>query len=232
MVLRLGRRDTGAAVRQIDLRRQHRVWGWALAGFVALALVYHPMFTPQRWMLWPRCLMEGNNPELRDELALNDQADWQDLDQVAKFLVEQRAVADGTLTCYSFSTPGLYVMLDVAPSTRFPFFDSFVRAFPQRQSEFFGALRRSKQRFVITDLRTLGFTRSRTLITGVPHMPTLENVLPPETALEFPWSLPIVFRAGSYSVHAVTGPIVWPDEAEAEFSRTGAAAPARPPSPR
>lgn len=213
--VRLSRDD----VQRVDLRRQHQAWGWAVAGFATLALVWHPMFRPERWLLWPRCLTENNASELRDELALNDQADWQDLDQVAKYLIEQGGAKDQRLTCYSFSTPGLYVMLDIQPATRFPFLDSFLKAFPQRRPEIYDALRASKQKFVVTDLRTLGFTRQRSLIAGVPHLPKLDTVLPPDVALEFPWSLPIVFRAGSYSVHAVSEPIAWPDREDAEVSR-------------
>ena len=222
------------AVRRTDLRRLHRISGWALAGFVALALVWHPMFQAERLLAWPRCLTEWDSAELRDDLSLNDQADWQDLEQVAKYLQEHDGAKDGRVTCYSFSTPGLYVMLEMQPSTRFVFLDSFVEAFPQRRSEIYGALRKSKEKFVVTDLRTLGFSRQRSQILGVAHESTLEKMLPPDAALEYPWSLPVAFRAGSYTVHAVRGPIVWPDQEAGEGTKQAAlpAAAAGAPDPR
>ena len=45
-------------------------------------------------------------------------------------------------------------------------------------------------------------------------MPALPPAFPKPMAEVFPWNEPVVFRAGRYTVHQVTGPVeaVWPKQ--------------------
>ena len=158
-----------------------------LVGFVALAAARHPLADFGRTALWTRCVREGASPEIRNRLALSAEPvkpDWEALDQVADFLKKQ-GLRDRELTCYSFTTTGLYVQLELAPSTRFNPVDEWVYFFPSHKEAVREALAASPQRYIVTDV---SYVAAR-----------------PQSPGEFPYSEPVVFRAGQYLVHRSTG---------------------------
>jgi len=191
--------------------------GWIiLVGFLALAAARHPLLDGARTALWTRCLREGSSPELRNRLSISTEprkVDWVALDEVAAFLNEL-GVRDGELTCYSFGTSPLYLQLDVQPSTRFVsgIEDMIVGVgSPQRRDMVRAELAASPQRYVVTDLQFLTSD-----LRGAGLMRTWRAsgagaalVVPADIgrALEgrYPWSEPVIFRAGPYLVHRDTG---------------------------
>jgi hypothetical protein len=169
----------------------------ALLGVAAFLAVRHPVLDPGRLALWPRCWHDGG-AELRDRLRLVGEplgTDWADLARVAGFL-RRLDLRDGELTCYHNFTHPLLLDLGLKPSTPYLHFDTVLHAFPRRQQQVRRALAASPQRCVVSDLLAVGLPRGQT-----------EAELPPEWAGLYPWSEPVVFRAGRYAVHRVTGPV-------------------------
>jgi hypothetical protein len=187
--------------------------GWViLTGFLGLAAVRHPLGDFGRTGLWGRC-WRGGSAELQNRLALTTEPrrpDWVALEQVADFLREQ-GVRDGELTCYSFGTLPLYLKLDVAPSTRHLSLEELIALHPSQRSAIRAELAASPQRYVVTDLQ---FLAADLQAAGVIQEQAVERsgnrwVLSPDFAelvrRRYPWSEPVVFRAGPYLVHQDTG---------------------------
>jgi hypothetical protein len=179
-----------------------------LAVFLALAVQQHPVFRPERLALWGRCWQEGSTSELRNQLSLTadlGSTDWVALARVADFLRCQ-AIGDGELTCYNNFTHTLYLDLNLRPSTPFLHFDTLLTYFPSHGPEIGRRLAESRQRYIVTDLRSprLGLNRCQAEAV-LPDKPlSLPPAFPPSQREQFPWAEPIIFRAGRYLVHRVT----------------------------
>lgn len=189
--------------------------GWIiLIGFLALAAVRHPLGNIERTALWACCWREGSTPQLQNRLALTAEPrrpDWTALDQVAAFLKRQ-PVRDRELTCYSFGTTPLYLQLDLEPSTRFVSgIEDMITGAPHRKDMVRSELAASPQRYVVTDLQFLasdlqaaGLVHEQTA-EGANKQPILSPDFPEAITRRYPWSEPIIFRAGPYLVHRDTG---------------------------
>lgn len=187
-----------------------------LTSFCFTAAMYHPLLDPQRLALWPCCWREGSSAELRDRLALIDArntTDWQDLARVGDFLAGLN-LRDGELTCYNNSTLSLYFDLNLRPSTRFLMFDMLLNFFPSRREEVRHDLDISRQRYVVSDLRSVDLSRGQ----AAAELPGQPRSLPPEFpgawSSLFPWNEPIVFRSGRYVVQKAARPMgeLFPEE--------------------
>jgi hypothetical protein len=185
-----------------------------LAGFLAWAAARHPLGDFGRTALWGRCWREGGTPELWNRLALTTEPrrpDWVALGRVAAFLRGQ-GLRDGELTCYSFGTNPLYLELNLTPSTRFVSgVEEIIHHYPRRRGEVRAELAASPQRFIVTDVP---FLEADLQAAGVLRAQAAEGsegrlVLAPDyaTALRarYPWSEPVIFRAGPYLVHRSIG---------------------------
>lgn len=178
----------------------------ALAGFLLLTLLMHPLRQGERLALWGRCGREGSSPELRDALKLLPRErysiDWVQLDRVREFL-EAEGVRDGELTCYHSTTHPLYLQLGLRPSTPFLHFDILLLGFPGHRETIRQALEQSGQRYVVSDLEsmTLGLAPEQVRDESA----ALPAGFPPAWRDVFPWTEPVVFRAGRYLVHRVDG---------------------------
>lgn len=191
--------------------------GWAiLLGFLALAVARHPLIRAERTALWTRCVREGSSPELQNRLSLSTEprkVDWDALNEVATFL-KGLGVRDGELTCYSFGTSWLYLQLDVQPSTRFVsgIEDMIVGVGRVQRREMVRAeLAASPQRYVVTDLQflmsdlqSIGLLRTWEA-DGVGPGLVVPGDIRQTLKGRYPWSEPVIFRAGPYLVHRDTG---------------------------
>jgi hypothetical protein len=182
---------------RLVLRPPGRAGRLALLGVAAFLAMWHPALKSERLALWSRCWHESS-AELRDRLRLVGEplgTDWTDLARVAEFL-RRLDLRDGELTCYHNFTHPLLLELGLKPSTPFLHFDTTLHAFPRRREHVRETLAASRQRCVVSDLLAAGLHRGQT-----------EADLPPQLAHLYPWSEPVVFRAGRYAVHRVTGPV-------------------------
>jgi hypothetical protein len=161
--------------------------GLFLTVLTAVATFQHPLLQADRLALWPRCWSEGSSAALRTRLQWApgpNTPDWVDLERVAAFLRE-RGVQDGEVTCHGNTTVPLYLDLDLQPSTRFLHLESLLHSMPGCQDRFCRALSASRQRFVVSDVQSVDS--------------------PERLGTLFPWSEPVVFRAGRYQVHEACG---------------------------
>jgi hypothetical protein len=192
-----------------DWLPEHLHLRWVLVAiFAAVATYRHPLLQEGRLGLWAQCWREGSSAQLRDRLRLVRDANspgWTDLEHVAEEL-RRRQVKDGELTCYNNSSQPLYLDLAVRPSTPFLHFGSILLFFPSHEQEVRQVLQASRQRYVVSDLLAAGVSPAQAA-----RMPSNPNALPSDFpgSLKklFPWSEPVVFRAGRYLIHAVHGPV-------------------------
>ncbi len=128
--------------------------------------------------------------------------DWVDLEQVAKCLSDQ-GVEDGELTCFEGRAVPLYIELGVTPSTRYAYFDSILTLFPRHRPVLREALAASPQRYLVSDLCHMNLTRPQARAVGPDGELSLPPAFPSSHKDLYPWTEPIVFRAGRYLVHRV-----------------------------
>jgi hypothetical protein len=155
---------------------------------------------------WGRCWSEGSTPRVKDGVKLMTigyTPNWESLEDVAEWL-RQRDLNDGELTCYCNSTHHLYLELNLKPSTPYMHFDSTLAYFPNHHDLIRQQLQDSPQRYVVSDLRAV--------MSDPPPAPCdrpldLPADFPSRFRPLFPWDLPIVYRAGPYTVHRVNGPV-------------------------
>jgi hypothetical protein len=157
----------------------------------------HPITRWDRTSIWGRCFREGSSPEMRDLLTLETHPgapDWRDLERVGEYL-RAHGVQDHEVTCYSASVLSLYTRLRVKPSTRYFMLSAAMTIFPSHRPEIVRELEESPQRFVVSDL--------------CDHAITIEQArglgeIPKVMRQAFPFSYPILYRAGRYLVHDAT----------------------------
>jgi hypothetical protein len=186
----------------LPLPRRTPGWGWLVVmGFAGVAIAVHPAIRWSRTSLWVRCFQEGSTPQIKNRLALLRVTDWVALDQVREYLWEQ-AVGDGELVVFSAYALPLYLELDVGPPMRFVYFDVHYNQYIRHRTEIRDILLATNPRFIVSDLD------SGSLFSTWPHVAKpgpvpLPEDFPAEHRNEYPWSLPIVFRAGRYAVHSM-----------------------------
>jgi len=113
---------------------------------------------------------------------------------------------NGELTCFHNGLVHLYCQLGFRPSTRYVFLESLSVYYPDRHDVFLQALSVSPQRYVVSDLRALGVTMDDVDFCPEGALATPAR-FPWPLRRAFPWSQPVVFRAGQYLVHRVEGPL-------------------------
>jgi hypothetical protein len=181
---------------------------WMIVGaFVVAVAQRFALFQDGRLSLWAKC-WQGSSPVLRDRLRLMHDANspgWSELARVAAEL-RRRQVKDGELTCFHNSPQPLYLDLGVRPSTPFLHLGTILLFFPNHHHEIRQRLERSGQRYVVSDLLAAGFTPAQ-VAAGCADSCTLPPDLPAGLRDVFPWSEPVVFRAGRFVVHRVDGAI-------------------------
>lgn len=184
-------------------------WGWksGMALFLLLVIFTFPPFKPERARLWTTCLQQPSNAELKARLALLVQVDWEDLEAVRQFLAEQQ-LKDRELHCYNTTLIYLYPELNLQSATRYAFFDSTYVFCRSHREELFQSLVESPQKYIVTDLIESGFNRETAL---APAEEGAGQNVPPQYPVSlkgaYPWSHPVVFRAGRYLVHKVKRPL-------------------------
>jgi hypothetical protein len=197
-----------------------------LAVFTALTLFGHPVVQPKglvvwrrhpllqlnRLAVWGRCWREGSSPEVRDRLKLlpleRYSVAWVELGRVQEFL-EKEHVQNGEVTCYHTATHPLYLQMDLEPTTPYLHFDMLLENFPNHRPAIRQALIDSRQKYVVSDLQAvrLGLTPAQVIAERPGEPCSLPPDFPAEWLDVFPWSEPVVFRAGRYLVHRMTGPV-------------------------
>ncbi|QDT89381.1 hypothetical protein [Gimesia algae] len=181
-------------------------WKMGVFLFTVMAVLSFPNFKPERIQLWPTCVLNQSNLQLKSELALMVQVDWDDLAAVKAFL-EKQNLKDRELHCYNSTLVYLYPELAVEPATRYVFFDSILIFCPKHRRELMESVKTSPQKLIVTDLLESGFDRK----TALAKSPNSNQLTPPAYPVSlkgaYPWSQPVVFRAGRYLVHQVQRPL-------------------------
>jgi hypothetical protein len=181
---------------------------WCVMAVFAISVIYrYPLLHEGRLGLWAQCWREGSTARLRDRLRLVRGANspgWTELEQVAQEL-RRRQVRDGELTCFNNSPQPLYLDLGVRPSTPFLHLGTILMFFPSHEQEIRQSLQASRQRYAVSDLLAAGLSPAQAALVNKPD--ALPSEFPVSLQNVFPWSEPVIFRAGRYLIHAVHGPV-------------------------
>lgn len=179
-----------------------------LVVFLGLAASRHPGLRRNRLVLWGSCWESGDRAQLLDQLALTHEEvigpTWRDLARVGKWL-RQRNLQDGQVTCFGNSTCPLYLDLDLRPSVRYVHLTMTIGTFPLHRKMIRKELSESRQRYIVSDLRYFRLDPSGTEEPS--DTPYLSIKFPPDYREVFPWSEPVVFRAGRYLIHEAQRPV-------------------------
>jgi len=186
--------------------RRERQWSVAWVAFAMLALCWSPLVQPSRLQLWTNCVWGPVTPAVRDRLSHFRNPNRQDLARVTEFL--RRQDVSGKDVCfYNSDFVGMYRQMGLTPPTRYTYFYELIRYLPSHHDDLLHGLMETPHRFVVTDVVTTGIKAERVDHLG-PNGPLKDaNAQPRHWSRGYPWSCPAVFRAGTYLVHRVDGPI-------------------------
>ncbi len=192
---------------------------------LTVLILRFPLAYPKRLGLWVQCWHSNDLPQLQDDLTCMDMHDlaavqwggrWEelifpqrnaDMARVANYLKELK-VKDGELTAHAQLATYLYVNLPTKPSTRFHYFTPELYIYWKEWRRFQDALNHSQQRYVVSDVREVMPQLPETVLdTWTEDQRTLPPKFPDEYKDVFPWCEPVIFRAGFFCVHKVTGPV-------------------------
>ena len=178
----------------------------AAIAFVGLALLLSPTIRGYRLACWWSCVTQGSTPAVRDRLRLLSMPEWQDLDRVVGHLRQQQ-IADGQLMAFNNSLIHLYWELGIRPPTRYVYFENCLVFFPERTEQIMSTVAAARPRYVVSDLIAAGL--SPEALDSIRPGTRLRSVDVQRAGAEplFPWSHPVVFRAGRYAVHRVEEPL-------------------------
>jgi hypothetical protein len=164
-------------------------------GSVAL---FSPLANPHRLAVWGRCWTEGSSARVRDRLSVKKHVAWEDFERIADHL-RSLDVKDGELTCYTAELCPLWLELNLRPSTRFVYLQNALLIFPSHQADIYRELGRSRQRYIVTAVSGLPPTAAEGSGQELPALPAALRA-------KYPWSQPVIYRAGPYLVHRVVDP--------------------------
>jgi hypothetical protein len=182
-------------------------WGWLClprlaagiaVGAAVLGLVLlHPVLKAERLAIWADCWVSADSDRLRDTLATKELpggTSWQDLRVVIEFLRQQGA-RNREVTCWHFSAIPLLMELDLDPSCRFLYPGNDLPLVPAFRDTILNEVMHSPQRFVVIDLRMLGFSdeKCRQQLEGLPD---LAKAFRPLSAFHSGCYLVLVLRSG------------------------------------
>jgi len=180
-------------------------YGWmAFALGCALIMVETPARQPGRFAAWIPA-MQGKTDEVRILVQSDMNPDWKNMRAVIDFLKEQD-LNEGEVTVYTGELVGIYPELGMMPSTRFVYVDVLARLFKSRTESIHNALDSSSQKYIVSSLRQTGM-KPDAIADPIDPSTNLPGCLPPEAFEAFPFNQPVVFHAGGYSVHKVSGPV-------------------------
>jgi len=171
-------------------------------GFAVCLVWASPALRPARLSCWGDCWRRELSPRQRDALAHFPNPDRENLARVAAFLREAN-VTDCDVCFYNSDFVSLYRQLELRPPVRYTYFFETLQFFPQKRRELLAELQQSAPRFVVTDLVSVGMPLRDAEAVGPdgPQAPPPAYRRAPKDV--YPWSCPVVYRAGTYLVHRV-----------------------------
>lgn len=172
--------------------------------FACLVVWLNPLLSKQRISLWQASVTTEASVELQDRLAHFENPRRGDLLKIEDFLRSQN-VGQHDVCCFNSDCVSIYWDLNLLPATRFTYLFELMNYHPTRAADFQSALESNPHRFIVTDLVSSGmsFPDAMAIDSKNPLMPPKY----PRAKDTYPWSHPVVFRAGTYLVHEVQQPI-------------------------
>ena len=172
--------------------------------FACLVVSFNPLLSKPRISLWQASVTTEASVELQDRLAHFENPRRSDLLKIEGFLRSQN-VSQHDVCCFNSDCVSIYWDLNLLPATRFTYLFELMNYHPTRAADFQSTLESNPHRFIVTDLVSSGmsFPDAMAIDAKNPLMPPKY----PRAKDTYPWSHPVVFRAGTYLVHEVQQPI-------------------------
>lgn len=174
--------------------------------FTLLAMWWSPLLQPKRIGLWSVCLRGPITPLVRDRLSHFRNPNRRDLEQIEEYLRQQN-VSGKDVCFYNSDFVGMYRKMGLMPPTRYVYFYETVRFLPSHQQAILQDLQAAPHRYVVTDVLTAGIRPERMDWLGPNGRLADAHAQPRHWTTGYPWSYPAVFRAGTYLVHRIDGPV-------------------------
>lgn len=172
----------------------------SLTTFGLLALLASPMVKPEKMALWVPALNSDLSPTQTDQLAQLHNPKWQDLQQVELFLREQN-VQKQQVVMYNSDLVTLYWNLQLQSPTPYVYMYEIQAYFPDRKDALRQSMIDAHPKFIVTDLVSCGMRQDL-----AEQVDDFGPLAPPPAYKRanlnyYPWTEPVVFRAGRYMVH-------------------------------
>lgn len=178
----------------------------AAVGFAMLAVSACPLLRPARLHAWTTCVAGASTPQLRDSLAHLKNPNHQNLERIADFL--RRNNVQGHDVCfYNSDFVSLYRKLGLRPPTRYTYLFEISVYFPEKRSQIEREVADRKHRYVVTDLVSCGIPAELAGRIGLEGPLVKPLVALKSSGPIYPFSQPVVYRAGTYLIHRVDNPI-------------------------
>lgn len=174
--------------------------------FALLAIWWSPLLQPKRLGLWPICVRGPITPAVRGRLSHFRNPNRRDLEQIEAYLRQQN-VSGKDVCFYNSDFVGMYRKMGLMPPTRYVYFYETVRFLPSHQQTILQDLQAAPHRYVVTDVLTAGIRPERMDRLGPNGRLADAQAQPRHWTTGYPWSYPAVFRAGTYLVHRLDGPV-------------------------
>ncbi len=168
--------------------------------FLGLVLIGSPVLRPERLAVWSRCWSEGSSTAVRQRLALIHNPHWEDLQRAEQFLRDHDA-RDRNVLCYHNSLVYLYQDLGLRPPTRYVYLESYMAFFRDRRRSILEEVRAAGADYVVTDLLSTGLRAEQARRPGRRKDDPYPPQFPDAARRQYPWNLPVVFRAGTILIH-------------------------------
>jgi hypothetical protein len=168
---------------------------------------WRPTLRPARLALWGRCWREGSTPEMKDRLsAVPFGPNWVELGRVTDYL-RSLDLRDGDLLCYEATALAVNEELGLRLPTRFPHPTTALAQYVAHRAALLRELQGGAQRYILTDMASWEephLTRVQAEAERPGEPLALPPDFPPRLVGQWPFSEPVVFRAGRYYVHRAT----------------------------
>lgn len=174
-----------------------------LLAFTLVACLMSPLVKPKKLSLIPIALDRDLTASETELISRLPNPKWSDLEKVEQYLREQ-SVSEKDVLMYNSDLVTLYWNLNLQSPTPYVYMFELQHYFPDRKDLFQDSMLNGPQKFIVTDLVSCGMP-----VLQAEEVDESGELAPPPgyrraNLKHYPWSEPVVFRAGRYMVHRDT----------------------------
>lgn len=171
-----------------------------VSAFAAVAVLASPLADLNTMSLWPQAIQGDLTATETDKIAQLPNPKWSDLEKIEEFL-EQQNVRDRDVLLYNSDLVTIYWDMQLKTPTPYIYFYEIQSYLPGKKELITKSALDARPKFIVTDLVGCGVIAQKAEEIG-----ELGELAPPPiykraNLSHYPWSEPVIFRAGRYLVH-------------------------------